>query len=89
MDLSNAITAKDGTHIIDSCLVKSKQAMRDYLEQVREMADPEMAVWKRDIESQVHEWRARSRTRDVDLELKQPWYRELFCRVVSFFYFWD
>ena len=99
MNLSNALTAKDGTHIIDSCLVKSKQAMRDYLEQVREMADPEMAVWKRDIESQVHEWRAhnffynlnvfRSRTRDVDLELKQPWYRELFCRVVSFFYFWD
>ena len=99
MNLSNALTAKDVTHIIDSCLVKSKQAMRDYLEQVREMADPEMAVCKRDIESQVHEWRAhnffynlhvfRSRTCDVDLELKQPWYRELFCRVVSFFYFWD
>ena len=99
MDISNAITAKDGTHIVDSCLVKSKQDMRDYLSQVRETTAPEMAVCQRDIESQVREWRAhnffynlhvfRSRTRDVDLELKQPWYRELLCRVVSFFYFWD
>ena len=95
MELSNAITQKDGTHIVDSCLVLSKQAMRDYLTQVRAAVSPEMAVCRRDLESQVHEWRAhnffyklgvfRSRTRDVDLELKQPWHRELFCRVVSFF----
>ena len=56
-------------------------------------------VNQRDLESQVREWRAhnffykihvfRSRTKDVDLELKQSWPRELFCRIVSFFYFWD
>ena len=73
--------------------------MRTYLEGLRETVDPEMAVNQRDIESQVREWRAhnffyrihvfRSRTKDVDLELEQVWYRELFCRVVSFFYFWD
>ncbi len=73
--------------------------MRDYLQQVRAAVPPDMAVCKRDLESMVHEWRAhnffyklhvfRSRTRDVDLELRQPWHRELFCRVVSFFYFWD
>ena len=28
-------------------------------------------------------------SRAAELELKQKWYRELFCRVVSFFYFWD
>ena len=99
MDLSKAKTAPEGTHIVDSCLVTSKQAMRDFLSKLREVVSPEMAVCQRDIESQVHEWRAhnffyklhvfRSRTRDVDLELKQKWYRELFCRVVSFFYFWD
>ena len=99
MDLSNAITAPDGTHIVNSCLVLSKQAMRDYLKKLRAAVSPDMAVCKRDIESMVHEVRAhnffynvhifRSRTRDVDLELKQPWHRELFCRVVSFFYFWD
>ena len=99
MDLSNAITTPENTHIVDSCLVISKPAMRDYLTQVRASVSPEMAVCKRDLESQVHEWRAhnffyklhvfRSRTHDVDLELKQPWYRELFCRAVSFFYFWD
>ena len=73
--------------------------MREYLQELSESVPSEMAVCQRDIESQVREWRAhnffyrirvfRSRTKDVDLELKQVWYRELFCRVVSFFYFWD
>jgi hypothetical protein len=73
--------------------------MREYLQELSESVPSEMAVNQRDIESQVREWRAhnffyrihvfRSRTKDVDLELEQVWYRELFCRVVSFFYFWD
>lgn len=99
IDLSNAIATQTNTHITDSCLVKSKADMRAYLEELRETVGPKMAVSKRDIESQVCEWRShnffykfhvfRSRTKDVDLELKQTWYRELFCRVVSLFYFWD
>lgn len=99
IDLINAIVSPTNTHILDSCLVKSKEDMRVYLHRLRDGVPDEMAVNQRDIESQVHEWRAhnfffklhvfRSRTRDVDLELKQPWYRELFCRVVSFLYFWD
>ena len=97
--LNRVIASPANTHILDSCLVKSKQAMRDFLKELCDEMPPEMAVNQRDIESMVHEWRAhnffyklhvfRSRTRDVDLELKQTWYRELFCRVVSFFYFWD
>ena len=98
IDLKNAIVSTINTHILDSYLVKSKEAMREYLLKVRQETDPDMAVCQRDIESMVHEWRAhnffylihvfRNRTKDVDLELKQSWPRELFCRVVSFFYFW-
>ena len=99
MNLTNAKATPTNTHIVDSCSVTSKEAMRAYLEDLREEVGPEMAVSQRDLESQVREWRShnffykfhvfRSRTKDVDLELKQTWYRELFCRVVSFFYFWD
>ena len=99
MQIENAITTPTGTHIEDSCLVTSKEDMRAYLQELRDTSSSEMAVNQRDLESQVREWRShnlfykfhvfRSRTKDVDLELKQTWYRELFCRVVSFFYFWD
>ena len=97
--VDKAILSEINTHIEDSCLVKSKEAMRAYLENLREKASDDMAVKQRDLNSMVCEWRShnffykyhvfRSRTKDVDLERKQTWYRELFCRVVSFFYFWD
>ena len=99
MDLTNATTTPTNTHIVDSCLVTSKEDIRAYLQELRDASALEMAVNQRDMESQVREWRShnffykfhvfRSRTKDVDLELKQNWLRELFCRVVSFFYFWD
>ena len=99
MNLNNATATPTNTHIVDSCSVKSKEDMRAFLQALRDEVDPEMAVNQRDMESQIREWRShnlfyflrvfRSRTKDVDLELKQTWYRELFCRVVSFFYFWD
>ena len=99
MQTDNAITTPTNTHITDSCMVQSKADIRAFLENLRESSAPEMAVNQRDLESQVREWRShnffyrihvfRSRTKDVDLELKQTWYRELFCRMVSFFYFWN
>ncbi len=99
MDITNAITTPTNTHIVDSVTVTTKNDMRQFLAQIRATASPEMAVNRRDLESMVREWRShnlfyalhvfRSRMKDVDLELKQPWWRELFCRVVSFFYFWD
>ena len=99
MQINNAIVTETNTHIKDSCLVKSKADMRVYLQELRQAMPPEMAVCRRDVESMVREWRShnlfyhlhvfRSRTKDVDLELKQAWWRELFCRAVSFFYFWD
>ena len=70
--------------------------MREYLEAVRQQSSSEMAVCQRDIESMLREWRShnlfyqlhvfRSRTHDVDLELKQPWRREFFCLIMSAFY---
>ena len=98
MQANNAKTTPTNTHIYDSYLIRSKAAIRAYLQALREQASPEMAVNQRDLESQVREWRShnffylihvfRSRTKDVDLELNQSWFRELFCRVVDFFYFW-
>ena len=98
MHANHAKTTPTNPHIYDSYLIRSKAAIRAYLQALREQASPEMAVNQRDLESQVREWRShnffylihvfRSRTKDVDLELQQSWYRELFCRVVSFFYFW-
>lgn len=99
MQITNAKVTPTNTHIVDSCQVTSKEDIRSYLQELRAASSPEMAVNQRDMESQVREWRShnlfykfhvfRSRTKDVDLELKQAWCRELFCRVVSFFYFWD
>jgi len=96
--VENAITTPTNTHILDSCKVRSKAEMREFLESVRQQSPSEMAVCQRSMESMLREWRShnffylfhvfRSRTKDVDLELKQTWYRELFCRVVSFLYFW-
>ena len=98
MQTGKAIISPTNTHILDSYLIRSKAAIRAYLQALREQSSPEMAVNRRDLESQVREWRShnlfymlhifRNRTKDVDLELQQIWYRELFCRVVSFFYFW-
>lgn len=98
IDTSKAILTEENTHIVDSCEVKSKEEIMDYLTQLRENASPEMAINQRSMESLVDEWRAhnlfyglhvfRSRTHDVDLERHQNWLRETFCRVVSFFYFW-
>lgn len=89
---------RENTHIIDSHLIRGKAEMRAFLEEIRKQCDPDMAVAVRSITSQVCEWRShnffyylhvfRSRTKDVDMERHQSWWREVFCRVVSFFYFW-
>ena len=99
METENAILTETSTHILNSFLVKTKAEMRAILEDLRAKTSDQMAVNQRDMESQVREWRShnlfykfhvfRNRTKDVDMELRQPWYRELFCRVVDFLYFWD
>ena len=88
----------ENTHITDSYLIQSKEEMRVFLQAIREQCDPGMAILQRSLSSLIAEWRShnlfyylhvfRSRTKDVDLERRQPWWRECFCRVISFFYFW-
>lgn len=90
---------QENTHILDSAFIKSRTDIRNFLIAIREQCEPGMAVVARDLESQVREWRVhnlfynlhvfRSRTKDVDLELRQSWWRELFCQVFNFLYFWD
>ena len=92
------ILSYENTHINDSYLVRSKKDIHEFLCALREQCPPDMAVTARSVESLVCEWRShnffynihvfRSRTKDVDLERHQSWWREVFCRVVSFFYFW-
>ncbi len=99
MSEERVILKRDGTHINDSAFIRSRKDIRNFLIALREQCDPGMAVAERDLDSQVREWRVhnffyylhvfRSRTKDVDLELRQTWYRELFCRVFDIFYFWD
>ena len=97
-DINDASLSPTNTHILDSYKVRTKDEMREYLQRLRDIGIEQMAVNRRDMESMVREWRShnlfyllhvfRSRTRDVDLELNQSKLRELFCRVVDFFYFW-
>ena len=98
IDVSKVILTEENVRIIDSCEVRSKEGMVAFLTQFRENASTDMAINQRSMKSLVDEWRAhnlfyglhvfRSRTHDVDLERHQSWWREAFCRVVSFFYFW-
>lgn len=98
IDTSKAILTEENTHIVDSCEVKSKEEIMDYLTQLRGKTSLEMSINQRSMESLVDEWRAhnlfqglhvfRCRTYDVDKERHQSWLREAFCHVVSFFYFW-
>ena len=91
--------SRENTHIFDSYLIRGKAEMRAFLEEIRKKCDPDMAVAVRSMKSLICEWRShnlfyylhvfRSRTKDVDLERQQSWWREVVCRVVSFFYFWD
>lgn len=93
------VLSRDNTHIFNSYQIKRKEDMREFLAVLREHCDPDMAVAVRPMKSLICEWRShnlfyflhvfRSRTKDVDLERRQAWWREMFCRVVSFFYFWD
>ena len=94
----NAIVTQENTHICDSCMIHSKKEMTDYLTHLRDTYSADMSINQRSLHSLVAEWRShnlfydlhvfRSRTHDVDLERHQTWYREVFCRVVNFFYWW-
>ena len=93
------VLSYNNTHIYDSYQIRRREDMREFLSTIREQCNPDMAVAVRSMDSMICEWRShnifyylhvfRSRTKDVDMERHQSWWREVFCRIVSFFYFWD
>ena len=58
IDTSKAILTEENTHIVDSCEVKSKEEIMDYLTQLRGKTSLEMSINQRSMESLVGEWRA-------------------------------
>ena len=90
-------SSRNNTCISDSYKVKNIESMQDLLYLIRgEIKDKKAAIHKRGIWSMTHEWRAhnllyslgikRDRTKDVDLDVNQPWYIKVAYSVLSIFY---
>lgn len=87
----------DNTCILDSYKIKSVHAMHEILYMIRDEDElGYMAINKRSIWGMTHEWRAHNllyalnihinRTKDVDLDISQPWYYKVAYSVLSLFY---
>ena len=90
-------SSRNNTCISDSYKIKNIESMQDLLYLIRgEIKDKKAAIHKRGIWSMTHEWRAhnllyslgikRDRTKDVDLDINQPWYIKVAYSVLSIFY---
>ena len=75
------------TCIRDSYQIRAREDMVTLIEDIREAAPyPSMAVCKRSMTGMVREWRAHNllfeiglfpaRTKDVDLDIGNPWYKK-------------
>lgn len=91
--------SKDNTCILDSYTVYSIKDMIGILYEIQDKALEEaelMAVHKRTVLSMVNEWRVhnllyslniqRHRTKNVDLDINQPWYMKIIYTILSPFY---
>lgn len=84
------------TTIQDSYKVKSPWDMESIIYSIKAETTEEYAVNKRSISSMIYEWRVhnlcynlsilRDRTKDVDLNIGQPWYIKVLYTVLSPFY---
>lgn len=89
--------SKNCTTIFDSYKVKDFIDMNSILCSIEEQASPNMAIHKRSNLCMIREWRThnlfhalgikRKRTKDVDLNLNQPWYIKALYYIISPFYF--
>lgn len=90
--------SKNNTCILNSYKVKNINDMQDILYIIQnKIEDSNMAINKRGVWDMIHEWRAhnllysfgieKDRTKSVDLEINQPWYKELGYKILSCFYF--
>ena len=89
---------KNNTHITDSYKVKNKGVMFSILmnTRIKYSNNSDLAIHKRTLDSMVREWRAhnflyeikykRERTKDVDLDINEPWYRKTGYFILSLLY---
>ena len=85
--------SEDNTTIFDSYKVKSPKDMKSIIYYIKENASDDMAINKRNASSMIYEWRThnlfyslgilRDRTKDVDLNINQPWYAKALYFVLS------
>ena len=86
-------TTSDNTCIYDSYRIKRVSDMRGVLLRTQGLVSEDMAIYKRSINSMIREWRVhnllyslgiqKDRTKDVDLNINQPWYVRLAYTIIS------
>ena len=89
--------SQDNTKIIDSYKVNNKWDMKFILYKIRDKVSKDKAIHSRSISSMVNEWSAHNllynlgiqmyRTKDVDLNITQPWYIKVGYFLLSPIYF--
>lgn len=89
--------SQSNTKIIDSYKVKNKWDMKFILYQIRDRVTKDKAIHNRSISSMVNEWSVhnllyslgiqKDRTKDVDLNINQPWYIKVGYFLLSPIYF--
>ncbi len=83
------------TNIRDSYMITKRSEMKKFIEDLREeYSDETLAIHKRSIYSMVNEWRTHNllyrlgieteRTKDVDLDVNQPFYNYMFYFLLGF-----
>ena len=94
----DVMLSEDNTHIDNSYIIKHSKEMKDFLIKLRELIpDKNYAIHKRSINSMLQEWKAHNilyalgisvdRTKDVDLDIYETWYRKTAYFILSLFYF--
>lgn len=94
--IATVSASSENTTIFNSYNIKRIAHMRNTLKSIKEYLSDEYAVNNRSIFGMINEWRvhnllyalgiARARTKDVDLELNQPWYMKVLYFMLSPFY---
>ena len=89
--------SQSNTKIIDSYKVKNKWDMKFILYKIRDIVSKDNAIYNRSISSMVNEWSVHNllyslgiqkiRTKDVDLNIDQPWYIKVGYFLLSPIYF--
>ena len=88
--------SEDNTTIFDSYKAKSPGDMKFIIYYIKGSVSDDMAINKRNVSSMIYEWSThnlfyslgilRDRTKDVDLNINQPWYAKALYFVLSPFY---